>query len=99
MPAPTPVQCPSTEYDWVTPAGVPTWDQMLRMLDMHAQMVHGLSATGANPGNTDKKFEKLPRPSFTLNMTERDWAFTKMQWDSYISQSTTIQVLKKSYLN
>ena len=33
------------------------------------------------------KLESLPRPKFTLNMTEAQWQFTTMQWEAYIAQT------------
>ena len=36
----------------------------------------------------NSKLEKLPRPVFTLNMTESQWSFKKLQWDNYIKQTT-----------
>ena len=42
---------------------------------------------GALPPDSKSKFEKLPRPTFSLDMTEGDWAYSTMQWESYIAQA------------
>ena len=33
------------------------------------------------------QFKKLPRPTFSLDMIEGDWAYSKMQWKSYVEQA------------
>lgn len=57
----------------------------------HTQAVH---ATGQQQASQTGKLEKLPRPTFTLNMTESQWSFTKTQWDSYIKQSVVPESVK-----
>ena len=50
------------------------------------QSVHGGGSLNLGPSSAGSKLEKLPRPTFSLQMTEAQWAFTKLQWDNYISQ-------------
>ena len=39
------------------------------------------------------RMEKPPRPVFSLNMTEADWQFKEIDWNSYIEQiESTIKV-------
>ena len=87
MPTPTPMKCSVEECDYKTPAGVPTWDLMVTLLTTHTQAVHGVGGPPAAPSN-QSKLEKLPRPTFTLEMTEAQWKFTEIQWKNYIQQST-----------
>ena len=77
MPPPTPLQCSSTECDYETPAGCPTWELMVTLLTQHSQTVHG---GGHSTAPQNSKLEKLPRPTFTLNMTESQWSYKKVMW-------------------
>ena len=86
MPPPAPLLCSVPGCDYETPQGAPTWEACITLLTTYAQSVHG---GGAQPvTTTGSKLEKLPRPTFTLNMTESQWSFTKIQWDNYINQSS-----------
>ena len=88
MPPPTPMECSVAECTFSTTAGCPTWELMATLLTIHTQAVHG-GAGAPQPASTNQhKLEKLPRPTFTLQMTESQWSFTKVQWDNYIKQST-----------
>ena len=58
----------------------------MALLTTHTQAVHRVAAPGVVPTN-HSKLEKLPRPVFTLKMTESQWSFTKIQWENYIKQS------------
>ena len=86
MAPPAPLECSVEGCPYTTPPGAPTWDACITLLTTHAQSVHGGGGTqqGTPAGS---KLEKLPRPVFTLNMTESQWSFTVMQWENYISQS------------
>ena len=86
MPPPTPLKCSSPECQWETPTGCPTWELMTTQLTLHIQTAHG-GGGGQSSASQSSKLEKLPRPTFTLNMTESSWSFTKVQWDNYIQQS------------
>ena len=86
MAPPTPLQCSVAECTFSTAAGAPTWEIMLTLLTNHTQAVHG-GGSQPPPTNISSKLEKLPRPTFSLNMTESQWNFTKIQWDNYIQQS------------
>ena len=64
---------------------------MVNLLNQHTQTVHG---GGQASAPQTSKLEKLPRPTFTLNMTESQWSFTKIQWDNYIKQSAVSESVK-----
>ena len=53
--------------------------QRIDLLTLHTTAVHG-----AQPGS---RLERLPRPVFTLNMTEAAWDFKVIEWESYIQQT------------
>ena len=83
MPTPQPLECSVETCQFQTPAGCPTWDLMVTLLTQHSNSVHG---SQSNAITQNSKLEKLPRPTFNLNMTESQWSFTKIQWDHYIGQ-------------
>ena len=96
MAPPTPLECSVNGCEYKTPAGTPTWDNCITLLNTHASSVH---VVGGGPQQTtnNSKLEKLPRPVFSLNMTEAQWSFKKLQWDNYISQSVvtpTVQLMQ-----
>ena len=91
MPPPAPLECSSTDCEFKTPVGCPSWELMVNLLNQHTQTVHG---GGQAPAPQTSKLEKLPRPTFTLNMTESQWSFTKIQWDNYIKQSVVSESVK-----
>ena len=91
-PAPPPqIKCSHGDCDFLTPPNCPTWDLARDFLTQHTQAVH---TTGQQQASQTGKLEKLPRPTFTLNMTESQWSFTKTQWDSYIKQSVVSESVK-----
>ena len=92
MAPPTSQECSQVDCDYTTPTGCPTWELIANFLQQHTQAVHG---GGVQQGSsTVSKLEKLPRPTFTLNMTESQWSFKKMQWDNYIKQSVVSEAVK-----
>ena len=44
----------------------------------------------AAPGATSAKLEKLPRPKFSLEMTESEWKFKEQSWKAYIGQTPNL---------
>ena len=88
---PLQIECSLGDCDFQTPPNCPTWDLARDFLAQHTQAVH---VTGQQQASQPGKLEKLPRPTFTLNMTESQWSFTKTQWDSYIKQSVVSESVK-----
>ena len=97
MPAPPPLECSDPGCEYSTPAGCPTWDLMVNLLTQHTQTVHG-GTTVTGPNSQSSKLEKLPRPTFGLQMTEAQWEFTRIQWENYIGQSQVSVATKLSQL-
>ena len=97
MAPPTPLTCSAATCDYETPPGTPTWDLLASLLGTHTQAAHGGGGGGPQQTTNNSKLEKLPRPVFSLNMTEAQWSFKKLQWDNYISQSAvspTVQLMQ-----
>ena len=93
---PSPLECTKEGCEWKTPPNCPDWDKLIKMLELHTMAEHGRSAsTAASPvTNSGPKLEKLPRPSFQLEMTQAEWAFKFSQWEAYISQSPVTESVK-----
>ena len=87
--APTPIECSYPDCDYKTPAGCPAWELMTKQLELHASSVHPPPGGGGGHGHVSHKarLESLPRPKFSLNMTEGQWQFINMQWTAYIAQT------------
>ena len=84
MPPPTPVQCSKPECNFVTPDGTPTWELINSFLTNHTNSCHSLVIPQPVAGHQSSKLEKLPRPVFTLGMSESAWEFVMVQWNAYI---------------
>ena len=57
-----------------------------------------VGTVGAPRTSHNAKLESLPRPKFTLDMTESQWQFTKMQWRAYIEQTPASETQKVEQL-
>ena len=98
MTTPEPLDCLKTGCTWKTPAHCPDWDKMLQMLSIHTAAEHGVASQTTTTPLTTTKLERLPRPSFDLDMSQSEWMFTLSQWDAYISQSRVSEEVKVQQL-
>ena len=87
MAPPAPLQCQAPDCDYETPPNTPTWDQMMMLMTQHIQLQHPAPVQQQHACHTGSRLEKLPRPVFTLNMSEAAWDFKVIEWDSYIAQT------------
>ena len=96
---PTPLKCSMEECEYTTPTNCPDWDKMLKLLELHTSAVHGVApAPGVGARSSAPRLEKLPRPSFSLEMTQSEWSFKESQWSAYISQSVVPEAVKVQQL-
>ena len=86
MPPPAPVKCSKPGCDFVTPEGAPTWELLNSFLTNHTSSCHQPAVPQPVAGQQSSKLEKLPRPVFTLGMSESAWEFVMVQWNAYIGQ-------------
>ena len=93
MAPPAPIPCTKADCTWTTPAGCPTWEALLKFVELHTSAEHGSPVAPASQSQTSH-LEKLPRPSFKLDMSEAEWAFKESQWQAYISQSPVSETVK-----
>ena len=89
MPPPPPIECSAPGCHYSTPENLPTIADTVTLITLHTQQAHPAPVPRAAPQApvATPKLERLPRPTFTLNMTESKWNFTVLSWDSYIGQS------------
>ena len=74
MAPPTPMTCSAPGCEFVTPAAIPTYEYVIKALDLHVQSAHTGSSRALTP-----KTEKPKRPALTTNMSESDWVFFPTQ--------------------
>ena len=89
MAPPNPLQCQVQGCGWETPSNTPTWDIMIQLLQLHDKNAHPAGTNGTTYSASAPRLERLPRPTFTLNMTEATWQFKTIEWVSYIGQTPT----------
>ena len=81
--------------------GTPTWELIVSLLSTHTHAVHnnggGDGPPGAGAGQAPR-LEKLPRPTFQLDMSQSEWAFQHSQWKAYISQTVVQEATKVQQL-
>ena len=93
---PTSLNCTKEGCDWTTPVNCPDWEKMIKLLELHTMAEHGGNGQNQNTGTGSGApwLEKLPRPSFTLDMSQNEWAFKQSQWEAYISQTPVAESVK-----
>ena len=91
MPPPPPIECSAPGCRYSTPENLPTIADTVTLITLHTQQAHPAPvpqvAAPAPAPAAAPKLERLPRPTFSLNMTESKWNFTVLSWESYIGQS------------
>ena len=101
MAPPPPLPCSDPSCTYSTPVGTPTWELMVSQLSTHSLAVHtkggGNGPPGASAGQAPR-LEKLPRPTFQLDMSQTKWAFKHSQWEAYISQTVVQEITKVQQL-
>ena len=96
---PSPIDCTKEGCSWKTPINCPDWEKMIKMLELHTVAEHGGGHTpSVNTGSAAPRLEKLPRPSFLLEMCQAEWAFKHSQWTAYISQTPVSEAIKVQQL-
>ena len=91
MAPPPPLTCSAPDCEFSTPQGAPIWEMMSTLLNTHSLTVHNAGGGTTGGGSSSvPRLEKLPRPTFQLDMTQSEWAFKYYsQWQAYISQTPT----------
>ena len=85
MPAPSPMECSFPECQFSTPQGVPTFELVIKALEIHVQTAHSQRNQGIQA-----KAERPTRPNVKLGMNESDWDFFLHEWERYSRQTGLI---------
>ena len=80
------MECDVAGCGFKTPDGIPTYDQCLQRLRIHASSVHIQRAASAAASKPDK----LRRPSISEGITEADWVWFEDRWTRY-KESTGLE--------
>ena len=80
------MECDVVGCGFKTPDGIPTYDQCLQRLQIHANSVHIQRAASA----ASSKPDKLRRPSISEGITEADWVWFEDRWTRY-KESTGLE--------
>ena len=80
MSPPQQMNCSNLGCEYVTPPSIPSYELVLKALDLHIKSAH-------NHSNDNVKVEKPKRPSLTTNMSESDWTFFIHKWERYKRQT------------
>ena len=70
---------------------------MVKLLELHTAAEHGAPTTAATR-TAVPKLETLPRPTFSLDMTQAEWSFKESQWKVYINQTNVEEQVKVQQL-
>ena len=82
MTPPPSMTCSAPGCSFETPPSIPTYELVMKSLELHVQSVHS-SSTRPNTTRT----EKPKRPVVTSNMSESDWVFFQHKWTRYVRLS------------
>jgi len=80
------MECSFPDCEFSTPPAIPTYELLLKALELHVRTAHTTQQHGSQTPNLAKT-EKPKRPSITLNMSESDWIFFEHRWTRYRRQS------------
>ena len=83
MSPPLPLSCSNAACDFETPPNIPTYELVIKCLELHNQSVHMSSSRT----EATAKVEKPKRPSVQAGMSETDWTFFVHKWDRYVRQT------------
>ena len=78
------MQCSAEDCTYETPSNIPTYELVIRTLEIHTQTVHRIHS-GVSHGPT--KTEKPKRPILTTGMSEAEWEFFIHRWERYKRQT------------
>ena len=86
MAPPAPKSCYMPDCEYATTTGLPTYDLVLRDLELHTRYAHpqipSQSVQGGGHTNEPKP-DRLPRPTIGEGVTEADWMHFVDKWSRY----------------
>ena len=83
MAPPEPLVCGAEGCQYSTPAHCPTWEQVIKVMELHVRQAHPGPGQQQGPAVGGSKQEKLPRPNLEAGISDADWNFFTAQWERY----------------
>ena len=92
MAPPAPLACSKTACEWKTPPNCPSWDLMMRAMELHMGAEHSVNIATASSAHAaaPSKVDKRPRPEASQDMSEHEFRFFESEWNLY-KRATGIQ--------
>ena len=84
MAPPPQMECSHEQCEFVTPANIPSYELVIKALELHTMSVHTSSQSHAQ---VNSKIEKPRRPSLSVGLSESDWSFFVTKWKRYVRQT------------
>ena len=83
MAPPPGIDCSDAECSYTTPANIPSYELILKALELHVKTAH----TKQVSGQANQKTEKPKRPSILTGLSESEWTFFISKWERYVRQT------------
>ena len=83
MAPPPGIDCSDAECSYTTPANIPSYELILKALELHVKTAH----TKQVSGQANQKTEKPKRPSISTGLSESEWTFFISKWERYVRQT------------
>ena len=81
---PTPIHCESPGCPYVTPEGLPDFNQLHEQLLLHCRLAHPVTPThDQNTPPAPSKLDRRQRPEARQDMSEHDFRFFESEWGLY----------------
>ena len=78
MSPPSSMSCSSGTCEFSTPANIPTYDLVIKALELHVLTVHTRQENVQSHG---PRTEKPKRPTVATGLSESDWSLFITKWD------------------
>ena len=86
MAPPAVMHCSSQDCEFSTPENIPTYELVIRALEIHVASAHSNTRTSAS-SDGPSRVEKPKRPVIECGMSETDWTFFVHKWQRYTRQT------------
>ena len=86
MAPPGVMHCSSQDCEFSTPENIPTYELVIRALEIHVASAHSNTRTSTS-SDGPSRVEKPKRPVIECGMSETDWTFFVHKWQRYTRQT------------
>ena len=73
--APLPLECSKPGCNYSTPAGCPTWPDVIKLLELHTKQAHSTAE--------ESQEQQLVRPRLDVGASQHDWGYFLAEWERY----------------